>query len=94
MFIPSELNPDWSRILTGQGYSVINPKTAVAVWLFDGSTEDTTENNNHGKLKNGAKIAAGGKFDKALSLDGEDDYVLVNPSASLESSAKQYTGVA
>jgi len=83
-----------SLILTVQGYGAINPKTAVAVWLFDGNTEDATENKNHGELKNGAKIADGGKFDKALSLDGEDDYVLVNPSASLESSSKQYTGVA
>ena len=49
-----------SLILTVQGYGAINPKTAVAVWLFDGNTEDATENENHGELKNGAKIADGG----------------------------------
>ena len=83
-----------SSILIVRVYGAIDPDTAVAVWLFDGNTEDATENKNHGELKNGAKISGGGKFDKALSLDGEDDYVLVNPSASLESSSKQYTGVA
>ena len=46
-----------------QGYSAIDPQTAVAVWLFDGNTKDATENNNHGKLKNGAKISNNGKFD-------------------------------
>ena len=75
-----------SSILIVRVSGAIDPNTAVAVWLFDGNTEDATENKNHGELKNGAKISGGGKFDKALSLDGEDDYVLVNPSASLESS--------
>ena len=77
-----------------QGYSAIDPQTAVAVWLFDGNTKDATENSNHGKLENGAKISNNGKFDKALSLDGEDDYVLIPPSKNLESTAKKYTRTA
>ena len=68
--------------------------TAVGIWLFEDNADDSSGKKNHGQLKNGAKISGGGKFGNALSLDGKDDYVLVNPSASLESSAKQYTGVA
>ena len=68
--------------------------TAVGIWLFEENANDYSGNKNHGQLKNGATIAGNGKFGNALSLDGKDDYVLVNPSASLESSAKQYTGVA
>ena len=68
--------------------------TAVGIWLFEDNADDSSGNKNHGQLKNGAKISGGGKFGNALSLDGKDDYVLVNPSASLESSSKQYTGVA
>jgi len=68
--------------------------TAVGIWLFEDNADDSSGKKNHGQLKNGAKISGGGKFGNALSLDGKDDYVLVNPSASLESSSKQYTGVA
>jgi len=77
-----------------QSYGAIDPKTAVAVWLFEGDLKDGTENNNSGKFKNGAKITDGGKFGKALSLDGKDDYVVVSPSKSLESSDEKYTGTA
>ena len=69
-------------------------KTAVGIWLFEGDANDSSGNKNHGQFKKGAKIASNGKFGNALSLDGKDDYVLVKPSPSLESSAKQYTGVA
>ena len=44
--------------------------------------------------QNGAKIADGGKFGEALSLDGENDFVLVPASASLESSSEEFTGMA
>ena len=47
-----------------QSYGAIDPKTAVAVWLFEGDLKDGTENNNNGKFKNGAKITDGGKFGK------------------------------
>ena len=51
-------------------------------------------NGNDGELMNGAEVTDGGKWGKALSLDGDDDYVNVANSASLDSTAEAYTGVA
>ena len=72
----------------------INPKAAVAIWLFEGNLKDGTENGNNGEFKNGVKITNGGKFGQALSLDGKDDYVIVKASPSLDSTAKQATTMA
>ncbi len=66
----------------------------VGIWLFDGNADDASVNGNHGEFQNGAKIAAGGKFGEALSTDGENDFVLVPASASLETSAEEFTGMA
>jgi hypothetical protein len=81
-------------ICSGLSIAEIDPGAAVGIWLFNGDVSDSSGNGNHGELMNGAVIAAGGKFGQALSLDGDDDYVLVPTSASLDSTADNYTGVA
>ena len=59
---------------------------AVAIWLFnEGEGEavnDGTGHQNHGKLK-GEAVWVGGKFGTAVEFDGEDDYVAVPDSPSL-----------
>ena len=40
----------------------INPKAAVAIWLFEENLKDGTENGNNGEFKNGVKITNEGKF--------------------------------
>ncbi len=82
-------------ILALQSFAAVDSATAVAVWLFDdGDVSDLSDNGNDGELMNGAAVADGGKWGKALSLDGDDDYVNVPSSASLESTSEAYTGVA
>ena len=82
-------------LLPLQGFAEIDSATAVAVWLFDdGDVSDSSGNGNDGELVNGAEIADGGKWGKALSLDGDDDYVKVATSSSLDSANEEYTGVA
>ena len=76
-------------MFTTQGFAAINPADAVGVWLFDGDATDSSGNGNDGVLMNGAAVVGG-----ALSLDGTDDYVNVATSASLDSTAANYTGVA
>lgn len=58
----------------------------VSFWTFDrddivGGTAKDMWGNNHGEI-NGAEIVAG-KIDEALSFDGEDDFVEVKHSKSL-----------
>ncbi len=81
-------------IWSGLSIAEVDPGTVVGIWLFNGDVSDSGGNGNNGELMNGATIAAGGKFGQALSLDGDDDYVLVPTSASLDSTAENYTGVA
>jgi hypothetical protein len=81
-------------ICSGLSLAEIDPGAAVGLWLFNGNVSDSSGNENNGELMNGAVIAAGGKFGQALSLDGDDDYVLVPTSASLDSTGENYTGVA
>ena len=75
----------------------VDLSSAVGIWLFDegagDSAKDTSSKGNHAKLTKGPKWVSG-KFGKALSLDGKDDYVVVSPSKSLESSDEKYTGTA
>lgn len=65
-------------ILTVQGYAIIDPQTAVGIWLFDEGegdvAKDSSDNGNDGKLVNDPEWVEG-KFGKALKFDGEDDYV-------------------
>ncbi len=78
-----------------QSFAAVDGETAVGVWLFDdGDVSDSSGNGNDGELINGAEVTDGGKWGKALSLDGDDDYANVANSASLDSTAEAYTGVA
>ncbi len=84
-----------SFIFSLQSFAAIDSTTTVAVWLFDdGDVSDSSGNGNDGELLNGAVVADGGKWGKALSLDGDDDYVNVPSSESLEGTNEAYTGVA
>jgi hypothetical protein len=59
----------------------------VGYWNFDEGSGtiayDSSGNNNHGTLNNGP-IWVNGKFGKALSFDGVDDYVQISQSSSLD----------
>jgi hypothetical protein len=66
-------------------YAKIDPQTCVGAWMFDENNgnlaKDLSGNKNDGTLVNGPKWIDG-KFDKALSFDGVDDYINL-PSATL-----------
>src|SRR5437016_1077312 len=57
------------------------PPDMVAWYPGDGNADDIIGGNN-GTLENGATFAPG-MVDQAFSLDGLDDYVSINDSASL-----------
>lgn len=84
----------WIGCAAGAASAAIDSNSVVGIWLFDGDADDSSVNANHGEFLDDASIADGGKFGQALSLDGENDLVLVPTSASLESSAEQFTGMA
>ena len=78
-------------LISMPSYAAVDSETAVGVWLFDdGDVSDASGSGNDGELMNGAEITDGGKWGKALSLDGDDDYVNVANSASLDSTAEEY----
>ena len=53
-------------------------------WSFDGNTEDSSENQNHGNLISGEFVAdREGNPSSALYLDGVDDHVVIPHSDSL-----------
>src|SRR5207244_7417996 len=62
-----------------------SPSSMVAWYPTNGNTNDVIGGNN-GTLQNGATFALG-VVGQALSLDGVDDYVSINPSASLDAFA-------
>jgi hypothetical protein len=70
--------------LTIPSYANIDPKTCVGAWLFDENDGnvaiDSSGNKNDGTIMNGPKWVDG-KFVKALSFDGVDDYINL-PSAT------------
>jgi hypothetical protein len=70
-----------SLMLAFQSFAKVEFESAVAIWLFDEGNgdelKDFTGNGNDGKLMNGPKWVDG-KFGKALSFDGQDDYVEIN----------------
>ena len=69
--------------------------SAVGIWLFEGDAKDSSGNANHGKLMGGASFSDTAKFNKkALSLDGKDGHVVVKASATLDSTANNYSGLA
>lgn len=69
-----------SLMLVFQSFAKVDPKSAVALWLFDEGkgdvAEDYTGNGNNGKLTNGPEWIDG-KFGKAILFDGVDDYVAI-----------------
>ncbi len=78
--------------------AAIDTKNIVGVWLFDevsnsGISPDSTENGNDAELLKGAELADDGKFDKALSLSGDNKFqvAMVEASKSLDSCAETYT---
>lgn len=64
-------------MLADPGYARINPENIVGIWLFDEGegdiAEDSSGNGNHLRLMNGTAWGEG-KFGKALSFDGVDDF--------------------
>ncbi len=81
-------------LAVGAASAAIDSNAVVGIWLFEDNAEDSSAHGNDGEFINGATAADGGKFGKALSLDGDDDFVLVPSSASLESAAEEFTGMA
>jgi len=75
-----------SLILAGVSDAKIDKKNIMGIWLFDegkgDAAKDASENGNDGEI-NGAKWGKG-KFGSALSFDGGDDFVEIQPSASLD----------
>ncbi len=75
-----------SLMFIGSSFAEIDFGTCVGMWLFDEGSGDVAEDSS-GKGNSGA-IAGGaewvdGKFGKALSLDGSDDYVEIAHDDSL-----------
>ncbi len=78
--------------------AAIDPKSIVGVWLFDevnnkDLSPDSSDNGNDAELLKGAELVDDGKFDKALSLSGDDEFqiAMVETSKSLDSCAEEYT---
>jgi len=67
-------------------YAKIDPKTCVGMWLFDegsGNTaKDSSGSKNDGTLMNDPKWV-NGKFGKALSFEGANDYVVIQKGAAV-----------
>lgn len=75
-----------SLMFVGISSAEIDFKNAVGIWLFDegnGNTvEDSSGTGNDASIEGGANWV-NGKFGKALSLDGKDDYVEIPHDDSL-----------
>ena len=61
-----------------------NEDSLMGHWTFDGNTEDSSDNQNHGNLISGEFVAdREGTASSALYLDGVDDHVVIPHSESL-----------
>jgi len=76
-------------------YAKIDPKTCVGMWYFDEGTgevaSDSSGRAHLGKLMKGPKWVSG-KFGKALSFDGKDDYVGI-PALEIRTDSKSFTAI-
>jgi hypothetical protein len=74
-------------MLVSSSYAEIDPKTAVAAWLFEEGAgavaEDSSGSGNDGTIEGGPSWVDG-RFGKALDFDGADDQIIVPDSPSLE----------
>ena len=55
-------------------HSILDP-VLVGLWHFDGDALDSSANSNHGTLMGNTSWTSSGRFDYALSFDGDGDYV-------------------
>lgn len=55
----------------------------VGYWKFDGNTEDSSGNNNHGEWVGDESYSSDGVSGKAASFDGNSSYVTVSHSPSI-----------
>ncbi len=62
---------------------IIQNLGAVSWWRFEGNANDEI-GNNHGTLTNGVDCNNNGKYGKACSFDGVDDYINVGSDTSLD----------
>ena len=80
-----------SLVFVGISSAEIDFGTCVGMWLFDEGrgnvAEDSSGTGNDGAIEGGAKWVDG-KFGKALSLDGSDDYVEIAHDDSLNVGAE------
>jgi len=61
----------------------------VGLWHFDGDANDSSGYSNNGTVYGATYVS--GKFDQALSFDGNDDYVSVPDSSSLNFGTGDFT---
>ena len=75
-----------SLMFVGISFAEVDFETCVGMWLFNegrgAEAEDSSGSGNDGAIEGGAKWVDG-KFGKALSLDGSDDYVEIAHDDSL-----------
>ncbi len=80
-----------SLMFVGTSSAKIDFGDCVGMWLFDegngNKAKDSSGTGNDGTIEGGAKWVDG-KFGKALSLDGSDDYVEIAHDASLNVGAE------
>ena len=63
--------------------AILSPDDLVGLWHFDGDTDDSSGNNNHGTFS-GIETYVDSPMGQALSFNGVDDYVSVLDSSSLD----------
>jgi hypothetical protein len=70
---------------SGIAYLTKSFSNLVGLWHFDGNADDSSVNGNDGTVNGGW---VDGKFGKALSFNGVDEYVSIPDSASLDLSGE------
>ena len=71
-----------SLILPSIGDAALDLKDVVAIWLLDEGTgsdvKDSSKNGHDGAFASGKPAWVNGKFGKALSFNGQNDWVAMN----------------